>query len=433
MKKALLSIIGMMAAAIGYAQFIDGTVMQPVSVVARQFDESGQLIQEIPSSYTYSEDGKLTGYELPGHSLTSTYSYNNDLLMREHIRHEGGWPVYDEAFHYTYENNRVKTKSHLWSQMNESEYWVYEYDSDGRVERIDHKGEYDDDYHQHWLYEYEDEGRTRIENYWTSWETQGMLLRKTTIFHYDEAFNLISKHMDNYSTEGELTLITQTIYTYTENGKDESEVTQTFTDGEWVNSDIVRFVYDDNDRVTEWQVGTWSDEMQEWSLIYRATYELNEEENTLTVSFFKRQGEDWIWDDYIYFHSQPQPVFFDSYLKEQEHALRYYGYDDLYDTEHIGQFVFALIETNEPTYVGTKEQEGSACCIYPNPGNGNIRIEAPTENAVIRFYDLQGRLIKAKMFDFQTGINTDDWPTGVYLWEILHENQKEASGKWIKE
>ena len=222
MKRSLLSIICTMAAAIGYAQSSEGTVLQPISVVARQFDASGQLIKETPSSYTYGEDGKLTGYELPSHALWSTYSYTDNNLMQEYIRHDGGHPIYGESFNYTYENGQVKTKSHLWGAMNESEYWVYEYNGDGRVERIDQKGEYDGDYHQHWLYEYEDEGRTKIENYWTSWASQGMLLRKTTVSQYDEAFNLISKHWENYSLEGELTLTKQTTYTYSENGKEES-------------------------------------------------------------------------------------------------------------------------------------------------------------------------------------------------------------------
>lgn len=431
MKKVLLSIICMVAATVGYAQSTEVTVLQPTSVVGRQFDESGQIIKEVPMSFTYNDEGKLVGYALPSHSLTSTYTYNNDLLQREFIWHRGGWPEYDESFNYTYENDRVKTKSHLWGQMNESEYWVYEYDSDGRVERIDQKGEYDSDYHQHWLYEYEDGDKTKTENYWTSWDTQGMLLRKKTVSHYDDAFFLLNETTESYSIEGELTLTKQTVYTYTENGKEESEMTQTLIEGEWVNSDMVSYVYDENDRVTEWEVGTWSDEMQDWSLIYRATYELNEEENTLTVSFYKKEGENWIWDDYFYFHSQP--VFFESYLKEQEHALRYYGFDDLYDTEHIGQFVFTLAEMNKPNYVNVEEKDGLSCGVYPNPGTSCINIEAQTEGAVVRFYDLQGKLMKAKMFDFNTSIDAENWPSGMYVWEIWHASRKQASGKWVKE
>ena len=41
--------------------------------------------------------------------------------------------------------------------------------------------------------------------------------------------------------------------------------------------------------------------------------------------------------------------------------------------------------------------------------------------------------MKAKMFDFNTSIDAQNWPSGIYLWEVWHDNQKEASGKWVKE
>ncbi len=88
---------------------------------------------------------------------------------------------------------------------------------------------------------------------------------------------------------------------------------------------------------------------------------------------------------------------------------------------------------NEPTYVSTEENQELACGVYPNPGSRNIQIESPSENAVVRFYDLQGRLMTAKLFSFGTAINAESWPTGIYLWEIWHDNQKAASGKWVKE
>jgi hypothetical protein len=38
----------------------------------------------------------------------------------------------------------------------------------------------------------------------------------------------------------------------------------------------------------------------------------------------------------------------------------------------------------------------------------------------------------ARMFSFDTSIDTENWPTGIYVWEIIHDNQKAASGKWVK-
>ena len=434
MKKSLLTfILGTMAMGIGYAQFTDGMVMQPSSVVAKHFDASGQLINEMTSSFTYDEDGKLIRYDFPDHQLWSTYTYNNDLLMQEYTRHEGGHPVYSESFQYTYENYKVKTKSHLWGAMNASEYWIYDYNSEGRVERIDYKDEYDDDYHMHWLYEYENDGKTKIENYWTSWINQGMLLRKKTVYQYDEAYNLLTTHVENYSVEGELVQTTLTTYTYTPSGKKDSEITQTLTDGEWDNTEIIRYVYDDNDRVTEWQVGAWSDEKGDWTLTNKTIYALDEEALTLTMTFYKKSGEEWTWEDYGWLVNHIQPLFYEPYLTEQEHALRFHAYDDLYDSEHINQFVFTLTETNEPTYVNTHEQQGSKFSIFPNPSQGQLKVESPLDNTVIRIYNLQGQLVMAKLFDFNTDINAENLPSGIYLWEIWHNSQKQACGKWVKE
>ena len=435
MKKTLLTIIlCTVALGIGYAQFTDGTVLQPTNVVARRYDASGQLVNEFNSTYSYDESGKLIHYDLPDHVLRSTYYYDDNLLRQEYTEHEGGHPEYSESFLYSYyENNLLRTKDHVWGAMEIDEHWVYDYYDDGRLKRIDQKYAYNNDYHMHWLYDYEDEGHTMIENYWTSWETQGLLLRKTTTSHFDDAFYLLDKTIENYSVEGELTQTTLTTYTYTPTGKEESEVTQTLTEGEWVNTEIIRYLYDDNERVVEWQVGTWSEETGDWELTKRTTYEFDEDALTYTVSFYKKDGEEWGWDAYYFYLSDPQPVFFESFLQEQEHALRFYGYEPMFECENIGQFVFTLVEMNEPTYEGAEENQELANNIYPNPGNGRVRIESPSENAVVRFYDLQGKLVEARLFSFSTDINTENWPTGIYVWEISHDNQQVASGKWVKE
>lgn len=434
MKKILLSII-LYASIMGisYAQVSKETVLQPTNVIARQLDESGQVVKEVPSLYSYGEDGKLTGYELPGHSLTSSYWYSDNLLVMENINHNGGWPIYGESFNYAYENGRIKTKSHLWDQMNAPEYWLYSYDLQGRLERMDYRDGYEDEYHMHYLYEYEDDDKTKIENYWTSWNTQGLVLRKKTIFHYDDAFRLLSMYVENYSVEGELTKTTKTTYTYVPNGKEESEIMQTLTDGEWVNTEMIRYVYDDNERLAEWQVGNWSDEIGDWDITSKAVYELDEEELTWTVTFYKKDGEQWGWEDYSYMVYHIQPVFDEPYLMEQEHALRYYGYDDLFGCEHINQFVFTLVETDRPEYVGAVENTSLSCGVYPNPGHDMLKVEAAAEDAVIRIYNMQGQLVMAKPFAFTTEINAQKWSAGVYVWEISQGNQKVATGKWVKE
>lgn len=429
MKKSLLTVILCTTAmGVGYAQFTDGTVLQPSSVTAKRFSASGQLIKEMTSTFGYDGDGKLTNYNFPDHSLWTDYSYDDNLIMREYTFHGGGHPEYSEIFEYTYEYNKLKTKEHRWGAMNSNENWIYTYDAEGRLEKIDYGNGYDHQLNMHYLYEYENEGRTKIESYITTWTTQDSVLRKKTVFQYDEAFALHTMYIENYNAEGELTKTTLTTYSYAPCGKEESEVTQTLTDGEWVNTGIIRFILDDNERVIERQVGSWSVETGDWKITSKTVYELNEEESTLTVSFYKRSGEEWVWDAY-----DIQPVFYKPYLKKAEEALRYYDYDDLYGAEYISQFVFTLSMTNEPTYVNAEEHNTLNYSVYPNPSKGELRVMAPTEGAVIRLYNLQGQLVLARPFDFSTEINAEALPSGMYVWEIWHNSQKQASGKWVKE
>ena len=166
--------------------------------------------------------------------------------------------------------------------------------------------------------------------------------------------------------------------------------------------------------------------------ISKAVYELDEEALTLTVSFYKKEGEEWVWDEYYsWVSNRMQPIFFEPYLVEQEHALRFYLADD--PVEHVNQFVFTLAETNEPTYVNAEEHNTLNYSVYPNPSKGELRVMAPTEGAVIRLYNLQGQLVLARPFDFSTEINAEALPSGMYVWEIWHNSQKQASGKWVKE
>ena len=81
----------------------------------------------------------------------------------------------------------------------------------------------------------------------------------------------------------------------------------------------------------------------------------------------------------------------------------------------------------------TVDENHMEVILYSNSSNNAVTVKAPTENAVIRFYDLQGRLLLAKPFDFNTTISTSQWTPGIYLWELWNGTRKEASGKWVKE
>lgn len=430
MKKILLSIICLMTATVGYAQSTDGIVLQPTHIIGKRINSSGEIIKTLESDFSYSGDGKPAEYLFSEYALRTNYSFEGDYLIKEFTMHNGGWPVFGESLNYEYEDGRVKTITHLWSQMNANEYWQYEYYEDGRLKQMDYEEDIitPSEYHQHYLYDYENEGRTKIESYWTSWPIEGTVLRRKTTSQYDELFRVVTENVENYSVEGDLTSSRMTTYSYTESGKEESRIEQVLTDGEWVNSTIQRFTYDDLDQIIEQENGSWSASNGDWEITRKIIFEFSEDGKTYTVSFYKKSEEQWVWDVF-----NNQTILFPSYLKIQQRTLRYYMYEDMNGGGSINQFEFMLEAFEEPVYLNVTEDKENACVAYPNPGNSVLKLETNTMDAVVRFYDLQGKLMVTKPFDFNIEVSTENWPEGIYLWEIWHDNQKEACGKWVKE
>lgn len=102
-----------------------------------------------------------------------------------------------------------------------------------------------------------------------------------------------------------------------------------------------------------------------------------------------------------------------------------------YTNNHYDLF---LLKINPDGVVGTDEIiVASQSFVYPNPGRDVIKVESPNENVVIRICDLQGQIVLNKRFDFAVEINIETLQSGIYFWEIWHENQKEASGKLVKD
>lgn len=428
MIKTIFSIfLGLVAMNTVLAQNYDAQVLQPTHVIGKRINSSGEITKILESNFTYSDNGKLYKYDFDEFALSTTYSFEDDFLTREYTFHEGGYPVFGESINYSYENGKVKTISHLWDQMNENEYWQYDYDENGRLKQKDYK-EGDGDFHQHYIYEYENNGKTRIESYWTSWLTQGLLLRRKTTSQYDDLYRPLTAQTEIYNTEGALTSSTLTNYSYNPNGQEESVITQTLVEGEWVNTSIQQYIYNDLGQVIEQQNGSWQQQNGIWNITNKILFEYSDGGESLTISFYKKNGEDWAWDMF-----NNQTILFESYLKNQQRALRYYMYEEMNEPAKINQFEITMEQTKEPTYLETNETAPSGFSVFPNPGNSKMKVLAPLENTIIRIYNLQGKLIQAHPFDFSTEINTKDWSSGIYLWEIWHNNQKEAYGKWIRQ
>lgn len=410
-----------------YAQESDDMVAQPTHVIGRSFNAAGEITRELESDFTYLEDGKLLQYEFPEYAIFANYSYDGDYLTQERIIHGGGEHPYYETNLFAYENGNIQTVSHLMDNMGVSQYWVYGYYDDGRLERIDYRADDEDVFHTHWLYDYEDGGKTVVESYYTSWEIQGLLLRKKTTSRYDDSYVITSALVEDYTEAGELTSATLTHYHYTDSGLNEETVVQTLENETWVNTSITRYVRDEGDQLVEQLRGSWDGEVGDWNFTRRITFDTSEDGKTYTVSFYKKSGDAWVWDVF-----NRQTVLFGSFLKAQQRMINYMVYEEMNGQGNVNQIEFTLESTKEPVYLDVEDGDKTFVRAYPNPGNDQLCIDAPVEKALIRIYDTQGKLVHEQPFNYSATIHADSWAKGIYVWEIWDGFCKAACGKWIK-
>lgn len=420
MKRNIITLIAALFAM--NAIYAQGDNLIPTKVIARRINSQGEITKEMPAEFTNTSTGKPMYFSFPEFSITSNIGFYNNHLTGISTYHEGGHPQYYDVYHWTYEGDRLTARDHVWGAMNESSWWQYEYDELNRLTSIERKNAYGNGFFTEYSYEYENDDRTVTETYMY----EGDVLAQISVYQYDEAFNLESVYADKYNSQGVLTKTTLTSYTYTGSGQQETEVVQTLTEGEWANTSIMRYVYDEEERIVERQDGTWNSDLGEWDSTRKITFELLNGGTEYIVSFYKKLNGQWAWDCFNF-----QTILFGDNLEAQQMCANMMIYEEMSEPSRINQLVFTMENTDGPTY--TKENGEASCHVYPNPAKGNVKVETPNESCVVRFYDLQGHLMTAKMFGFTTTINTESWQSGLYAWEVWHKGQKQSSGKWMKE
>lgn len=424
MKKSTLTLI-LCAIAITtvYAQFGDGTIAQPTHVVGKRINANGEVTRELMADFSYTDDGKLTHFDFPDFFMSSCYTYANDFLTYEQTYHSGGQPDFYETTFYTYDNGQIKTVTH--SDGTETLYRLYSYYDDGRLEKKEEKLDDEDDYHQHWLYEYGNDGKTKTESYY--WSYLEYVLRAQTTYEYDDEFKLLSAYKDSYNSNGEPTGTTLTIYTYTPSGLLETETVQALNDGEWSNTSIIQYVYDEEGRIVERLDGLWDSGHGEWDFNKRITFEFSDD-NTYIVSFYQKNDDEWIWDVF-----NNQPILFGDHLKNQQRALAYMRYEQMCGYGGINQFAFTLAETNEPTYEYLEGKENLACCIHPNPTDGLVNITGKDLKQA-EVLNMRGQCVATAQGKGETlHIDISELPAGVYFIRITDEEGRKCVRKVVKE
>ena len=318
MKKMITLIVLLTMTLCAKASVYD-SIAFPEHVIGRKINSSGQVTNEYPSDFIYNQNGVLTRFDFPT-MLSNTYYFVDypSMVSSVHTSYLGH-PIITENHTYQYNNfDQIMHSEHTHSQYGIA-YYDYLYDNNHKLTKINHDvTDPDYEFHEQTIYEYENNYRTQIEYYYSGYQT--LLLSSRTTNCYDERLQILTSQIEKYNGTGEIIATSLKTYSYTPNNKTNNIITQTLIDGDWVNSSIIQYVYDDKDRVIEFQKWLWSDENEDWNITNKIVYDFNDDEQKLTISFRKTNttGE-WIWDEF-----SSQTLFYESDLNEWQKAISNY-------------------------------------------------------------------------------------------------------------
>ena len=300
---------------------INDEIAFPDHINGRKINASGQVTEEYPSDFIYDEEGVMTDYTFPGTVSTQYHFLHFPSRPSYFNSYFGGHPITTEQYYFTYNSYDQIEHSDVyhWGVGDDYEaHYYYYYDNEHRLIKKEY---FDEEYcFLRFYYAYSNGNRTRIDSvvYYHPYNNQVDKTIQTTN-HYNQRIQPLTVETETFNGAGELTAYTLQTHSYTSNNKTDSIITQTFTDGEWVNSGLTHYVYDDKNRVVEYQTGLWSADNEDWSITKRTIYDFHDEEQKLIVSFKKKNGGEWIWDSY-----SGQKLFYKSELYEWQRALSYY-------------------------------------------------------------------------------------------------------------
>ena len=91
---------------------------------------------------------------------------------------------------------------------------------------------------------------------------------------------------------------------------------------------------------------------------------------------------------------------------------------------------------NIPTSIKNSTIQVKELIIYPNPSKSSLNIRTTVQRigGEFKMYDISGiQVLQQKITESVTQINTNNLPTGAYIYKYIHKNKVIESGKWIKE
>ena len=395
----------------GFSQLLYDTLALPNHIVGRSMNEEGEITKEYPADFTYYSNNNLSSFVFPEYEVNSEFFYDQGLLNFNVTTYS--LLEYHEQYYitheYEYENGLLQRENNYeieYTYQNDYYQFIdYYYDEEERLlKKEDSTGI---GQRHRWLYDYQNNGKTLILTYYIK-HFGNYYISKVSTYQYDDDNLLREVLIENHDIfNGNINEITKQTYTYTERKKPASEIKQTLVDNEWVNTTIHNYIYGNNGRIAEQQDGVWSEELNDWDITNKVMHEYSNSNTTYTVSFYKKSGNDWVWDDF-----RGQKLFFEPELKWQQNQLKLFFFGDFY--HRINQIEFSM--TNTITF---SIPEGSEWYYEIQNDDGSITYQHLEYTADTTINNKRPKIIIRSNTQYDR-----DWQTEVTHEYILEENNK---------
>ena len=307
----------------------------PDHVIARKYNAENQVTNEYVSDFSYDHNGVLNRYLASDRNCYFSFIEYPSMPSSITVYFLGSHPETTETIHFTYEDDhQIRHCDHYlgnsyYDELNNHYDYYY---TNHRLYQKDSKS-FEDGEWMLWgrnRYAYENGNKTQIDSAYTG-SYNNIRLSTVTTNIYDDAHRLQMTQTVSFNASGEITSRTKKIYTYTANNNTDTIITQTLSDGEWVNSGIAHYIYDFKNRVIEYQTGSWSSENAGFDITKKVLYDFNDETQKVTISFRKKSNGEWTWDVF-----SGQSLFNNSQLYEWQRQLASYS------SSQVNQFEISM-------------------------------------------------------------------------------------------
>ncbi|HLO92017.1 MAG TPA: T9SS type A sorting domain-containing protein [Lentimicrobium sp.] len=240
-----------------------------------------------------------------------------------------------------------------------------------------------------------------IENSWTE--------KKKTIYTYNTEGRISEAVYKTMSATGSWDNLTKILYVYDNIGNVLERLSQKYVDGAWVNNTINYFTYV-ADKVLTRQIERWIDGNKVHNY---------KENNSYDANLNRLRSMSYVWIDTTYVLETDYKYRYDADNLLTSDSYIFYDYEapqqTIYSADSTLYFFRKVLSVPEP-------QKTETVSIYPNPTNGQIKVNTTTRINSVELYKITGESLGSIEVNSNV-IDLSHFPSNIYVLKIITGNE----------